>query len=330
MNFSEIFKGFNTRHNNAVHISLDENCVKLISGIKSTRNFFEHYSFLQFGRDSLISISPLGAVFSINGVLMSAERTLESIEICCTLGNFSDANILLRRYRDDLFFYLYIIIVSQKTKLGDDENDENMINWLNNNLENVTDISQISDVQLEEFFRCFNANINETEQNEKNDNHVKNINRWLSNELKNLSGILKYIAEFSELSDAVKKYNLKTTFDSIGKKLNDFVHANGISYYNKPYNHYGEGELKKVCDDLQEALDYVTVTFLFLSALCNPLSIMSSDYIDYLDSGELPPEGSQYWVAPFVIDHFQNNKKYLDSNCMEYIQEKTGMQLQEI
>jgi hypothetical protein len=34
-------------------------------------------------------------------------------------------------------------------------------------------------------------------------------------------------------SEAVKKYDLQKSFDDIGKRLNDFVHANGVFFYNK-------------------------------------------------------------------------------------------------
>ena len=107
MDFNEMFKEFNMSRN-ARNISLDKDCIKLLNEIKSTRDFFESFSFLQFGRDSFVFATPtsLGNLFCANGILISVEQTLESLESCCKLGNFSDAYILLRKYRDDLFFYL--------------------------------------------------------------------------------------------------------------------------------------------------------------------------------------------------------------------------------
>ena len=55
---------------------------------------------------------------------------------------------------------------------------------------------------------------------------------------------------------------------------------------------------------------------------------MSSDYTDYLDAGDTPPDGSQYWVAPFVSDFLNNHKNVLDDKCDSYLREKTGMQIQ--
>lgn len=38
---------------------------------------------------------------------LSARKTRENILFCCERASFSDANALLRKYRDDLFQYLY-------------------------------------------------------------------------------------------------------------------------------------------------------------------------------------------------------------------------------
>ncbi len=40
--------------------------------------------------------------------------------------------------------------------------------------------------------------------------------------------------------------------------------------------------------------------------------VMASDYLDYLECGQTPPENSQYWVAPFAI------KTYNDTIRMKF------------
>ena len=69
------------------------------------------------------------------------------------------------------------------------------------------------------------------------------------------------------------------------------------------------------------------VTFLFLMVLIRPLLIMSYDYTDYLDCGDVPPEGSQYWVASFVSQFFEKYKNVLDENIINYLRENTEMQI---
>ena len=62
-------------------------------------------------------------------------------------------------------------------------------------------------------------------------------------------------------------------------------------------------------------------------ALCAPLYIMSTDYIDHLEFGLTPPDGSQYWVAPFVAEYIKSNIDLIDKSCYEYLKENTCMEL---
>ena len=54
---------------------------------------------------------------------------------------------------------------------------------------------------------------------------------------------------------------------------------------------------------------------------------MSYDYTDYLDCGDVPPEGSQYWAAPFASQFFEKYKNVLDENIINYLRENTEMQI---
>ena len=54
--------------------------------------------------------------------------------------------------------------------------------------------------------------------------------------------------------------------------------------------------------------------------------MMSSDYVDALDLGFQPEEGSQYWVAGYVSDVFE---KYIVTRpeIAEYMRKHSGMNL---
>ncbi len=54
----------------------------------------------------------------------------------------------------------------------------------------------------------------------------------------------------------------------------------------------------------------------------------STSYIDSLDSGLLPEEGSQYWVEPFIQNVFDNVIKTKRPDIAEEIKEHTAMLLQ--
>lgn len=70
---------------------------------------------LTFGR-VLVYIKGTGIVNG-NRILESSSKTLESIKLCCENYNMADAFCLLRKYRDDLFFYLYLCAIEKKENI---------------------------------------------------------------------------------------------------------------------------------------------------------------------------------------------------------------------
>lgn len=140
--------------------------------------------------------------------------------------------------------------------------------------------------------------------------------------------VLKCIASHPSARKAVKEFQLKDSFDKLADKLNNYVHSNGHRFYNESYARLvTKNKIKEECKEFGEAAIYITISFLFFVVLINPLLIMSYDYTDYLDVGDTPPDGSQYWVAPFVSDFLDNHKNVLDDRYVSCLREKTGMQI---
>lgn len=255
-------------------------CQQLIDEIKAIEVFISSFGFLSFGRDHILCKH---WSFSLQAIIASVELTAGNIIACCECACMADANSLLRKYRDDLFFYLYIVVFDSNQKLAIPNNSTKM---------------------------------------------EENISRWIHNGLNNfyIQDVLKAIGTSPQLKKAVSAYKLQKSFEGIGERLNNFVHGNGFAYYNRNINAYKADELHNYMKVLADDMKYITVTFLFLLTLCSPLSIMSTDYIDFLDCGENPPEGSQYWVAPFVEQFFSKNSDSIDENCYRYLKENTDMQ----
>lgn len=269
------------RRLNCQIITQDTECETLISNMRTVEKFMSDFGFLSFGRDYVLCRSHS---FSLQMVSTSCELTVGSIVSCCESGCMADAYSLLRKYRDDLFFYLYIVVYDACNKLG---------------------LNSQKIVQMEE-----------------------NIERWISNDLSDLhiGTVLQAIGQSPRVKEAVQKYKLKSYLDIIGDRLNNYVHSNGVSFYNRNVNAYQEKSLQRQMAALLKDLRFITITFLFLLALCSPLSIMSTDYVDCLDCNTTPPEGSQYWVAPFVADFFRDNVDLIDKSCIDYLRENTQMQ----
>lgn len=161
-------------------------------------------------------------------------------------------------------------------------------------------------------------------------NDEKNIWDWVHNQQKDLhiGSVLKCIALHPSAGRAVKQFKLKDSFNNLAVKLNNYVHSNGVEFYNESYIRLvSQMKTKDFCDEFGEAVIFITVTFLFLATLVHPMLIMSNDYGNYLDVGDIPPEGSQYWVAPFISDFMKKYKFALDENFLNYLRENTEMKI---
>jgi hypothetical protein len=256
----------------------------LIDEIKAIEKLIDDFGFLQFGRDFIMCDK---WSISLQSLITSIELTAGNIVACCEYACIADSNILLRKYRDDLFFYLYIVVYDSS------KNSENPFG---------------------------------------NKKMKENISRWIKNGLDNfnINAVFKAVGTTQPLKEAVDTYELEKSFAAIGKRLNRFVHGNGYAYYNRFIEAYKENEFSNLLKTLVDDLKYVTVAYLFLLILCSPLSVMSTDYIDYIDFGESPPEDSQYWVAPFIMKFMSENINLIDENCYKYLLENTKMQFDPI
>lgn len=283
MSDNSVYQETSIRISNHNAIMRDRKCRTVIQNMREVEDFLSEFGFLSFGRDF---ISCRKYVLSLQVLSLSSELTAGSIISCCESGCLADANSLLRKLRDDLFFYLYVV---------------------------VFDHAKMAEKPPKEVRKM-----------------EENINRWIENNLSDLSigVILKTIGQISVAKDAVTRYNMQSYFDSINIRLNNFVHGNGVFYYNRNVLSYKENALYEQLETILNDMRLIVVTFLFLLTLCAPLSIMSTDYIDYLEYNINPPEGSQYWVAPFITDFLYKNSDLIYKNCIDYLRENTSMEFE--
>ncbi len=261
----------------------DENFKMLLNEIKYIKYFIYDFDCLNSNKSYYfyngINIIP------INVILDSAHRSLNSIQLCCENCNLADAYTLIRKYRDDLFFYLYILYVQSNSDIF----SENEIN-----------------------------------------KHEKNIIKWGKDNLKslNINEILRYIGNSKFAKEAVIKYSLQDSFKKVSENLNNFVHSNGKSFYNKPYNYYSNNNLiKKYVEEIIYDINYITSTFIFLLILIREDYIMSTDYVDSLEIGLNPQEGSQYWVAPFITEYINKKMILISDEWKKYLKSKVSMEI---
>ena len=258
----------------------NKECMNIINSIDDILKFIDDFKFLLFGRDIIMCDK---YIFSLQNLLNSSLMTLENIKTCCVKFTLADAYTLLRKYRDDLFFCLYLISFDSMQKIGDTKKAEYMkekiLKWCNNNLTGL----YIGDI---------------------------------------LTAIYK---SDIQVSVAIKRFKLKEAFDSIATRLNNYVHGNGWIFYNSNIISYDEDAVRKELEDITRDIKYVSIVFIFLLILCSPGYVMATDYIDYLEANEVPPENSQYWVPPFVKDFLCDNLNMIHNECYEFLKNNTCM-----
>lgn len=107
------------------------------------------------------------------------------------------------------------------------------------------------------------------------------------------------------------------------RQLNNYVHANGIRYVMDNYIYQDKKENKD--KELIETLQNITDIFLSLLTVIDSIKFHSSDYLDALEMGMKPQEGSQYWVCPIIVEYM--NERF-DKKLLQYIQNNEGNGMQ--
>ena len=83
---------------------------KIVVSMQEIEAFFDDFVYLVFDR-CYILCNDKG--LSLNDVFRSLQFTLTNVIECCKCFCISDANVLLRKFRDDLFFCLYVILYNE-------------------------------------------------------------------------------------------------------------------------------------------------------------------------------------------------------------------------
>lgn len=190
LEYSDFDKTANTSIQKESYIQFDKAINKQIDFLVSLAGLFDYNGktivFVQNGKTFLIG----------SQLIESSYRTLNSVRNCCKYGNFSDADVLIRKYRDDFLLYILIIVVNNHDADSgiDPEKLEHfkatLIAWRSNGLDKFKRHRNVL---------CF-------------ENYMKTIKKS------------------KQIRDIIEQCNLKDTWSSIGKQLNDSTHNNGYKY----------------------------------------------------------------------------------------------------
>lgn len=290
----------------------------------------EYKTFLSEFDSNLTFISELSELIRYNGgvisfitdkniyevdteLLDSAVQTLRSIKLCCSIGSFSDANTLVRKLRDDVILYVFILEIVQNRKFL---NEEDLSKFAPKN--NKFDADRFLEV-------LDNIRFNDTLSDDE-----RAIDAWLSNTVDKLPNPIKKRLSFENymkrlkqntyIADILSTYNLEDYWEKLRHRLNDYVHNNGKKFTIQNSIVGSDKALEILLKNINTHISYISSFFLVLILMVDAKLIGSSDLIDYLDANVEPPEGCQYLIAPFAQEFIDTKVVKLHSELKQYLQ----------
>ncbi len=158
---------------------------------------------------------------------------------------------------------------------------------------------------------------------------VQEIQCWLSGtaQLPSTRTVSDYIRTHKRLADLNNLLFNDKRYADLRERCNDNAHYN---YYrnlllndSEIYNPSREKALNELSADVSE-LVLIHLSWLFY---LNQHYMGSTDHLDYLECGMTPPEDSQYWVASYVQEMFDELIKSNRADIAKLIIENTSMHL---
>ena len=277
---------------------------------------------LEILSDSLFS-SPessrgkMGTYVLFGESVMSAINTILVIDFCCRREFYADAFTLARKYRDDLMQYLFTLDVIQNIHgLSEDEikkydvlNPESLLNMILKEMQILSSGERKSQEELA--VEAFMYNIIEDDLHSKDRRMYFDTSKYKANLMK----------RNSQIKVLMEKY-LDVIWREIDRTLNNYVHANGIKYI---YANYADITNKpQMKEKLITTVQNITTIFLCILAMLDGTKLKSMDYLDALEMGYTPEEGSQYWVSAIIVEYFDEHLNKIDKGLLEYIEKNNN------
>ncbi|MHB2027149.1 MAG: hypothetical protein ACYCPQ_11050 [Elusimicrobiota bacterium] len=159
---------------------------------------------------------------------------------------------------------------------------------------------------------------------------VARIDNWFRGKepLPKFHKMVKYIRAAPDLAEITRLLDQESPYRDLRQRCNDHTHYN--AYHNLLLNDNAIHipDRLAVVEGFSKDVDNVFVLHIAYLFYLNDHYMSSSDYLDHLECGMQPPEGSQYSIAPFVQDIFESviNKKRMDIALA--IKNRTAMQLE--
>mgnify|MGYP001566673545 FL=1 len=159
---------------------------------------------------------------------------------------------------------------------------------------------------------------------------VAKIDNWLKGKqrLPEYRVMSNYIRNSPRLATITDLLFSDTTYKNIRDRCNDHTHYN---FFDNVLCNDNQVYIKSritILDSFSKDLENILILHLSYLFFLNDHYMMSSDYVDHLECGQTPPEGSQYFVAPFVQELFDSAIKKSRMDIAVAIKNNTQMKLE--
>jgi hypothetical protein len=282
--------------------------------------FFNSLSELIYFNGRIISFFSAKEYYTLNTALIdSSAQTLKSIKLCCSIGSFSDANTLIRKLRDDLIQYVYILnIISLRKPFL----EESIAEFKTDNSEEF--VNSILNLQ-------FNNALTDDEQAVTAwfNNSITNSQRPIRKKLE-FENYMKVLRQNDNINQILTEYNLQEYWQKLRRRLNDYVHNNGTAFANHNAISAFHKSLGVHLKNISFRTSYISSFFVVLLFMIEASLFSSTDYIDHLDCDMQPPEDSQFFIASFVQDFIDKKVAKIHPELKQYLKDNNinGMRIE--
>lgn len=144
---------------------------------------------------------------------------------------------------------------------------------------------------------------------------VEDAESWLKGRIRipKIKLLLKFLQDTNCTKDIYPYFGWETYLKNNRELLDDSVHSNRYSRLLLNCSDVAIPDREKHLQNIDIVLKQIfTIHISFIFHL-NPEYLMSSDYMDYINTGETPPKGCENWIAPYAQKTFDKYIKPHDS-----------------
>ena len=135
---------------------------------------------------------------------------------------------------------------------------------------------------------------------------VEDVDEWLRSKhrIPNINKILSSLKESQTTQKLYPFFGWETCLKKNRELLNDSVHSNSFQFLLLNCNGLHLENREKQLQNISTLLNQIITIHLAFIFYINPIYLIASDYIDHMQEGLTPPDGSEAWIAPYAQEAF--------------------------